>query len=59
MMQDIFILSKVIDIFPKFKMASAAIFDIQFVWIWPFRRVDSVVIIIIIIILRMNVIATL
>jgi len=42
-MQDIFIQYKVIDIFPKFKMAAAAILDFQFVWIWPFRRVDSVV----------------
>jgi len=39
----IFIQSKVIDIFPKFKMAAAAIVDFQFMWIWPFRRVDSVV----------------
>ena len=43
LMQDIFIQSKVIDIFPKFKMAAAAILDFQFVWIWPFRRVGSVV----------------
>jgi len=43
LMQDIFILSGVIDIFPKFKMAAAAILDFQFMWIWPFRRVDSVV----------------
>ena len=43
LMQDIFIQYKVIDIFPKFKMAAAAILDFQFVWIWPFRRVDSVV----------------
>ena len=42
-MQDIFIQSKVIDIIPKFKMATAAILDFQFMWIWPFRRVDSVV----------------
>jgi len=45
-MQDIFIQSKVIDIFPKFKtaaMAAAAILDFQFMWIWPFRCVDSVV----------------
>jgi len=33
----------VIDIFPKFKMAATAILDFQFMWIWPFRRVDSVV----------------
>ena len=32
--------SKVIDIFPKFKMAAV---DFQFMWIWPFRCVDSVV----------------
>jgi len=42
-MQDILIQSKVIDIFPKFKMAAAAILDFQFIWIWPFRRVGSVV----------------
>jgi len=42
-MQDIFIQSVVIDIFPKFKMAATAILDFQFMWIWPFRRVDSVV----------------
>ena len=42
-LQDIFIQSKVIDIFPKLKMAAAAILDFQFMWIWPFRRVDSVV----------------
>ena len=42
-MQDIFIQSKVIGIFPKFKMAAAAILDFQFMWIWPFRRVGSVV----------------
>jgi len=35
-MQDIFIQSKVIDIFPKFKMAAAAILDFQFMLIWPF-----------------------
>jgi len=29
-MQDIFILSKVIEILPKFKMAAAAILDFQF-----------------------------
>jgi len=40
---DICIQSRVIDIFPKFKMAAAAILDFQFMWIWPFRRVDSVV----------------
>jgi len=43
LMQDTFIQSKVIDIFSKFKMAAAAILDFQFMWIWPFRRVDSVV----------------
>ena len=43
LMQDTFIQSKVINIFPKFKMAAAAILDFQFMWIWPFRRVDSVV----------------
>jgi len=40
---DISIQSRVIDIFPKFKMAAAAILDFQFMWIWPFRRVGSVV----------------
>jgi len=35
--------SGVIDIFPKFKMAAAAILDFQVMWIWPFRHVDSVV----------------
>jgi len=40
---DIFIQSWVIDIFPKFKMAAAAIWDFQVMWIWPFRHVDSVV----------------
>ena len=39
---DIFIQSGVIDNFPKFKMASAAILDFQVMIIWPFRRVDSV-----------------
>jgi len=43
LMEDIFIQSKVIDIFPKFKMAAVAILDFQFMWIWPFRRVGSVV----------------
>jgi len=42
-LQDIFIQSKVIDIFPKLKMVAAAILDSQFMWIWPFRRVDSAV----------------
>jgi len=41
-MLEIFIQSKVIDIFPKFNTAAAAILDFQFLWIWPFRRVDSV-----------------
>jgi len=27
--------------FSNFKMAAAAILDCQFMWIWPFRRVDS------------------
>jgi len=40
---DIFIRSGVIDIFPKFKMAAATILDFHLMWIWPFRRVDSVV----------------
>jgi len=40
-MQDIFIQSKVIDIFPKFDMGAAAILDFQFMWIWPYRRVVS------------------
>ena len=40
---DIYIQSRVIDIFPKFKMAAAAILDFYFMWILPFRRVDSVV----------------
>jgi len=39
---DIFIQSGVIVIFPKFKMAAAAFLDFQIMWIWPFRRVDSV-----------------
>ena len=43
LMQDIFVQSKVIDIFPKFKMAADAILDFQFMWIWPLLRVDSVV----------------
>ena len=42
-MQDIFIQSKVIDIFPKFKMAAAAMLNFEFMWIWPFQRVGSVV----------------
>jgi len=40
---DIFIQSGVIDVFPKFKMAAAAILDFQIMWIWLFRCVDSVV----------------
>ena len=40
---DIFIQSGVIDIFPKFKMAAAAILDFQIMWIWLFWCVDSVV----------------
>ena len=43
LMQYIFIQSKVIDIFRKSKMAAAAILDFQFMWIWPFRRVDRAV----------------
>jgi len=39
---DIFIQSRVIDIFPKLKMAAAAILDFQVMRIWQFRRVDSV-----------------
>jgi len=44
-LQDVFIQSNVIDIFIKFKMAAAAnaILDFQYIWIWPFLRVDSVV----------------
>jgi len=40
---DIFIQSGVIVIFPKFKMAAAAMLDFQIMWICPFRRVVSVV----------------
>jgi len=40
---DINIQSRVIYIFPKFKIAAAAILDFQFMWIWPLRRVGSVV----------------
>jgi len=40
---NISIQSGVIDIFPKFKMAAAAILDFQFMWICPLGRVDSVV----------------
>ena len=35
--------SGVIDIFPKFKMAAAAILDFQIMWIWLFGCADSVV----------------
>ena len=35
--------SRVIDISLKFKMAAAAVLDFQFIWIWPLRRVGSVV----------------
>jgi len=38
---DIWTQSRVIDISLKFKMTAAAILDFQFMWIWPFRRVDS------------------
>ena len=38
---DIFIQSGVV-IFPKLKMAAAAILDFQIMWICPFRHVDSV-----------------
>jgi len=41
----IFIQSGVIDIFPKFKMAAAAILDFQIMRIWLFGCVDSVVIV--------------
>ena len=40
---DILIQSGGIVIFPKFKMAAAAMFDFQIMWIFLFRRVDSVV----------------
>ena len=39
---DIFIQSGVIDIFPKIKMAAAAILDFKIMWIWLFGCVDSV-----------------
>ena len=39
---DMFIQPGFIDIFPKFKMAAAAILDFQVMRIWPSRRVDSV-----------------
>ena len=38
----IFIQSGVIDIFPKLKMAAAAVLDFQVMRIWLSRRVDSV-----------------
>jgi len=40
---DIYIQSEVNDMFPKFKMAAAAILDLQVMRIWPLRYVDSVV----------------
>ena len=40
---DTFIQPGVIDIFPIFQMAAAAIWDFQIMLIWLFRRVDSVV----------------
>jgi len=40
---DTFIQSGVIDIFPIFRMAAAAILDFQIMLIKLFRRVDSVV----------------
>ena len=40
---DIFIQSGVIDIFPKFKMAAAAILNFYIMWIWLSGCVDSVV----------------
>jgi len=40
---DSFIQSGVIDICLKFKIVAVAILDFQFMCIWPFRRVDSVV----------------
>ena len=40
---DIFIQSGFIDIFPKFKMAAAAILDFQLMLIWLFGCVNSVV----------------
>ena len=39
---DIFVQSGVIDNFPKFKMAAAAILNFQVMRIWHFRRVDSI-----------------
>ena len=40
---DIFSHFGLIDIFPKFKMAAAAILDFQIMWIWLFGCADSVV----------------
>jgi len=40
---DIFIQAGVIDIFPKLMMAAAAILKFYVMWIWLFRRVNSVV----------------
>jgi len=40
---DIFIQAGVIDIFPKLKMAAAAILEFYVMWIRLFRRADSVV----------------
>jgi len=40
---EIFIRCGVIDIFPTFKMAAAAILDFQIMCIWPIGCVDSVV----------------
>jgi len=40
----LYIQSKV-DIFPKSKMAAASTLDFQFMWIWLFRRVGSVVLV--------------
>ena len=40
---DIFIQAGVIDIFSKLKMAAAAILEFYVMWIWLFRRVESVV----------------
>ena len=48
---DIFIQSGVIDIFPKFKMAAAAILDFQVIRIWLLRRVDSVAFVLLLLLL--------
>ena len=45
LVQDIYIQSSDTDIFLKCKMAAAAILDFQFMWIWPFPRVDSMVLV--------------